>query len=91
MRSAIGAQSGDIRRLVFSDAFRLIAGGVTAGVAAAIILSRALTTFLLEVESTDLTTLAGVGVLFGIVALLACWMPTHRAAQIDPLEALRSE
>jgi len=91
VRSAIGAQSGDIRRLVFSDAFRLIAGGVAAGVAAAIILSRALTTFLFEVESTDLTTLAGVGLLFGIVALLACWMPTHRAAQIDPLEALRSE
>ena len=42
-------------------------------------------------ESTDPPTLAGVGVLFAVVALLACWIPTRRAAQIDPLEALRSE
>jgi putative ABC transport system permease protein len=91
VRSAIGAQGRDIRRLVFTDAFRLIAGGVVAGVVAAIVLSRALTTFLFEVESTDPSTLIGVGLLFAIVALLACWMPTHRAAQIDPLEALRSE
>ena len=91
VRSAMGAQGRDIRRLVFSDAFRLIAGGVVAGIVAAIVLSRALTTFLFEVESTDPPTLVGVGFLFAIVALLACWMPTHRAAQIDPLEALRSE
>jgi putative ABC transport system permease protein len=91
VRSAIGARSGDIHRLVFTDAFRLIAGGVAAGVVAAIVLSRALTTFLFEVESTDPPTLAGVGLLFAVVSLLACWMPTRRAAQIDPLEALRSE
>jgi putative ABC transport system permease protein len=91
VRSAIGAQGRDIRKLVFTDAFRLITGGVAAGIVAAIVLSRALTTFLFEVESTDPPTLVGVGLLFAIVALLACWMPTHRAAQIDPLEALRSE
>lgn len=91
VRSAMGAQGRDIRKLVFTDAFRLIAGGVAAGVVAAIVLSRALTTFLFEVESTDPATLIGVGLLFAIVALLACWMPSHRAAQIDPLEALRGE
>jgi putative ABC transport system permease protein len=91
VRSAIGAQGRDIRRLVFTDAFRLIAGGVVAGVVAAIILSRALATFLFDVESTDPPTLVSVGLLFAIVALLACWVPTRRAAQIDPLEALRSE
>jgi putative ABC transport system permease protein len=91
LRSAIGAQGRDIRKLVFTDAFRLIAGGVVAGIVAAVVLSRALTTFLFEVESTDPATLIGVGLLFAVVALLACWVPTHRAAQIDPLEALRSE
>jgi len=91
VRSAIGAQTGDIHRLVFTDASRLIVSGVAAGVVAAIVLSRALTTFLFEVESSDPTTLAGVGVLFALVSLLACWIPTRRAAQIDPLEALRSE
>jgi putative ABC transport system permease protein len=91
VRSAIGAQGTHIRRLVFTDAFRLIAGGVIAGIIAAIVLSRVLATFLFGVESTDPTTLISVGLLFAIVALLACWVPTHRAAQIDPLEALRSE
>jgi putative ABC transport system permease protein len=91
VRSAVGAQGRDIRKLVFADAFRLIAGGVVAGIVAAIVLSRALTSFLFEVEATDPVTLAGVGVLFATVALMACWMPTRRAAQIDPLEALRSE
>ena len=91
VRSAIGAQGHHIRRLVFGDAFRLIAGGVVAGVIVAILLSRALATFLFGVESTDPTTLLSVGILFAVVALLACWVPTQRAAQIDPLEALRSE
>jgi putative ABC transport system permease protein len=91
VRSAVGASGRDIRNLVFADAFRLIAGGVLAGVAAAIVLSRGLTSFLFEVEPTDAPTLVAVGVLFASVALLACWMPTRRAAQIDPLEALRSE
>jgi ABC-type lipoprotein release transport system permease subunit len=60
-------------------------------VIAAIVLSRALATFLFGVESTDPATLISVGMLFAVVALVACWVPTHRAAQIDPLEALRSE
>jgi len=44
-----------------------------------------------QVEATDPPTLIGVGLLFACVALLACWIPTRRAARIDPLEALRSE
>ena len=91
VRGAIGAQGHHIRQLVFSDAFRLIAGGVLAGVIVAVALSRALATFLFGVESTDPATLISVGMLFAVVALLACWLPTHRAAQIDPIEALRSE
>ena len=54
-------------------------------------LSRVLASFLFEVEPTDPATLAGVGLLFAAVALLACWVPTRRAAQVDPLEALRYE
>jgi len=91
VRSAVGAQVRDIRNLVFADAFRLIAGGVVAGIVAAVVLSRGLTSFLFEVEATDPPTLIGVGLLFASVALLACWIPTRRAARIDPLEALRSE
>jgi putative ABC transport system permease protein len=91
IRSAVGAEQKDIRNLIFGEGFRLIASGVLAGVALAIVLSRALRTFLFEVQPNDPTTLFIVGALFVGVALLACWVPVRRAAKVDPLEALRYE
>ena len=91
IRSAVGAEQKDIRNLIFGEGFRLIASGVLAGVALAIILSRVLRTFLFDVQSSDPTTLVVVGTLFVGVALLACWVPVRRAAKVDPLEALRYE
>lgn len=91
IRAAVGAGQGDIRTLIFAEGFRLIAGGVVSGMAAALALSRVLKFFLFEVEPTDPATLIGVGLLFSCVALLACWVPTRRAAKVDPLEALRYE
>jgi putative ABC transport system permease protein len=91
IRTAVGAQQRDIRNLVFAEGFRLIAGGVISGIAAALILSRVLKSFLFEVEPTDPTTLIVVGLLFASVAMLACWAPTRRAAKVDPIEALRYE
>lgn len=91
IRAAVGAEARDIRNLIFGEGFRLIASGIGAGLVAAIALSRVLRTFLFGVEPTDPLTLIGVGVLFAIVALLACWAPTQRAATVDPLEALRYE
>ena len=81
----------DIRSLIFGEGFRLIASGVFAGVALAIVLSRVLRTFLFEVQPNDPMTLIVVGALFAGVALLACWVPMRRAAKVDPLEALRYE
>jgi putative ABC transport system permease protein len=91
IRTAVGAQARDIRSLVFAEGFRLIAGGVISGIAAALILSRALRSFLFDVEPTDPATLLGVVLLFAGVALLACWMPIRRAAKVDPVEVLRYE
>jgi putative ABC transport system permease protein len=91
IRTAVGAERRDIRNLVFAEGFRLIAGGVATGIAAALIVSRVLSTFLFEVEPTDPATLLGVGLLFVGVSLLACWVPTRRAVKVDPLEALRYE
>jgi putative ABC transport system permease protein len=91
IRAAVGAERRDIRNLIFGEGFRLIASGIAAGLVAAILLSRVLRTFLFGVEPTDPLTLVGVAVLFAVVAMLACWAPTRRAASVDPLEALRYE
>ena len=91
IRCAVGAAHKDIRNLVFEEGFRLIAGGIIAGIAAALLLSRVLRTFLFGVEPSDPATLIAVGFLFASVALLACWVPTRRAVKVDPLEALRYE
>jgi putative ABC transport system permease protein len=91
IRSAVGAQQSDIRKLIFGEGFRLIAGGVLMGAALAIVLSRVLRSFLFEVQPSDPATLIVVGALFVGVGLLACWMPVRRAAKVDPLEALRYE
>ncbi|MGA8026280.1 MAG: ABC transporter permease [Bryobacteraceae bacterium] len=91
IRSALGAQQQHIRNLVFGEGFRLIAGGVLIGIAVAILLSRALRSFLYEVQPGDPLTLIVVGALFVAVGLLACWVPVRRAAKVDPLEALRYE
>lgn len=91
IRSALGAQQQDIRKLIFGEGFQLIAGGVLAGFALAILLSRVLNTFLFEVQPSDPATLLVVGALFVGVALLACWVPVRRGAGVDALEALRYE
>jgi len=64
---------------------------VVAGAAAALVLSGTLRTFLYEVQPTDPAMIVGAGLLFANVGLLACWIPTRRAADVDPLEALRCE
>jgi putative ABC transport system permease protein len=91
IRAAVGADRKDIRNLVLAEGFRLTAGGVVLGLAAAFIFSRILRSFLFDVEPGDPATLAGAGVVFVSVALLACWVPTRRAANVNPIEALRSE
>jgi len=91
IRAAVGAERRHIRNLVLLEGFRLIIAGVAAGLALALILSRVLKSFLFEVAATDLSTFVTVGLLFGAVALLACWSPVRRAAKVDPTEALRYE
>jgi putative ABC transport system permease protein len=89
IRAAVGADRRHIRNLVFAEGFRLIAGGVILGTAAALLLSRVLRSFLFGVGVTDPLTFLGVGLLFAAVALLACWVPVRRASTVDPIEALR--
>jgi putative ABC transport system permease protein len=91
IRTAIGAHRRDIRNLVFGEGFRLVAGGILVGIAGAVMASRVLQSLLFEVAPADPVTIGAAVVLFGGVTAAACWVPTRRAAAIDPLEALRCE
>ena len=91
IRSAVGAQRSDMRRLIFGEGLQMIGGGVLIGVGLAVVLARVLKSFLYQVEPGDPVVLLVVGALFVGVGLLACWVPARRAERVDPLEALRSE
>ena len=91
IRTALGARSIDVLKLVVLHGMRLALIGVAAGLAAAVVLTRLLSSLLYEVTPTDATTFASVSFGLVVVALIACYVPARRATRIDPLVALRSE
>ena len=91
IRMAVGAQRGDVLRLVVRQGMLLTVAGVALGVAASFGLTRLMSTMLYGISATDLTTFVSVSVLLLGVALLACWLPARRASGVDPMVALRAE
>jgi predicted permease len=91
VRLALGARRRDIFGLVVKEGMALVAAGVAVGLAGAIAGTRLLATFLYGVEPTDAATFIGVALLLAAVALLANYLPARRAAQTDPMLALRAE
>ena len=91
IRLAIGAQRGDVLRLVVGEGFRMAAAGVAVGVIAALALSRLLASLLFGVTTTDPLIFSISATVLTSVALLACYIPARRAAKVDPMVALRCE
>ena len=91
VRVALGAQRGDVLRLVLSSGLSLVALGVTSGLAAAFAATRFLGTLMFGVSPLDPLTFAAAAALLILVALLAHWLPIRRALRIDPASALRAE
>jgi putative ABC transport system permease protein len=91
VRVALGAQRGDVLRLVLQQGMKPVVFGSLVGLAGSLAASRLLASQLYGISSSDPLTLTSIIVLLGIAALLACWIPARRAARVDPMEALRYE
>ena len=91
IRLALGAQAGDVLRLVVRQGMTLVLAGLVVGVAGALLLTRVLSDFLYQVSVTDPATFGLLSCLLAAVAVLACYLPARRATKVDPLVALRHE
>jgi len=91
VRVAFGASARNILGHVIADGMKLCAVGLGVGLLAAIWLTRAMTTMLVQVRPTDPATYAAITLLFVVISVAACWIPARRAAGLDPMAALRGE
>jgi putative ABC transport system permease protein len=91
IRMALGAQRGSVLRLILSQGVRQLLLGLSCGLVLAGFVARLLGDVLVGVQPHDPATFAGVALLLALVALLACWLPAQRAAETEPLVAIRYE
>ena len=91
LRMALGAQPGEVLKVILKQGLLLTVIGIGLGLAGALALTRLLSGLLFEVGSTDPATLISIVLIFTFVALIACYIPARRATRVDPLIALRHE
>lgn len=91
IRVALGAQLGNIYRLVIGQGMSLALVGIVVGTASALVATRLLGQQLFGVGATDPLTLLSAALVLAGAAFVACWVPARRAAKVDPMIALRAE
>ena len=91
VRMALGAQTGDILKLVLSEGVSIGVAGAALGLLAALAATRLLSSWIYGVRTMDLLCFAGGAALLLATSILASYLPARRAAQVDPLIALRQE
>jgi macrolide transport system ATP-binding/permease protein len=91
VRMALGAQRGSVYSLIMGEASRLTFLGIGVGLACAVGAATLMRKLLFGTAAWDVWTLVSVAILLGVSALLASYIPAHRAASVNPAEALRAE
>jgi putative ABC transport system permease protein len=91
IRLALGARPSDVLRMVVGEALRLVTVGAAAGLVAAFVLTRFMSTLLFNVKPADILTYASVTAILGVITLAASYAPARRATSVDALVALRYE
>ncbi|HEX5707826.1 MAG TPA: ABC transporter permease [Pyrinomonadaceae bacterium] len=91
IRMALGAQPGDVLRMIARQGLTLTLVGLAFGLGGALVMTRVVASLLYGVGTTDLTIFVGVPLALAAVALLATYIPARRATKVDPMVALRYE
>ena len=91
VRMALGAQQGDVMRMVVSGGAKLAFIGTSIGIVGALAVTRVMASLLFEVKPNDPATFMAAALILAIVVLAACWIPARRAMRVDPMAALRYE
>ena len=91
IRLALGAQRGDVLRMIVTEGAKTALAGVAVGIAAALLLTQLMRSLLFGVSAQDPLTFASVAALLIVVALFASYIPARRAMRVDPVVALRYE
>jgi ABC-type antimicrobial peptide transport system permease subunit len=88
---ALGAQTGDVRKMFLRQGLSLTAIGIALGIGVAVMLTRVMSAFLFGVGPMDPMTYAAVSGILAAVALVATYLPARRASRVDPIVALRAD
>jgi putative ABC transport system permease protein len=91
IRMALGAQRGQMLRMMLNRGLALTLIGIALGLGGAIALTRLMTSLLYEVTPNDKPTLIIISVILAVVAMIASYIPAHRSTKVDPMVALRYE
>jgi ABC-type antimicrobial peptide transport system permease subunit len=90
VRMALGASAEAVQKMVLGHGMTLAGVGLGIGVAAALTVTRLMKTMLVDVASSDPIVYVSIAALLCGVAALACWLPSRRAARVDPVRALEA-